>query len=580
MIIFQIDISSGQFSPHISDYDGYGLKITGNDVMLVEALCDTQVFLIRFAPFNYTSPALECPIMYNDSSHYVYSVGIGKKQNGKQPYFFYAGEIITNSASGSDSSGHRGIFIGILMNKDTRTSLNCNHFEYESLGFISSYDHQEYFAFGVDPYGQYAIGLTKDFLFIYRPFSDHMIEIKNSSQVWSTNTTFIPIAADTDISYTIVAGFVINGPLFRVRATPTVYVISNNNLTILATWSYVAALNSWQSHLTYSDLKTWSNKYVMSVNINSADPSRVLIGMPFLNIATLLIVSEDGNELTHDSFIDNGDSRGFGKSVAWLSNFQAAILSSKSGSDDSSKIYLYTSSNNVTLLSSPPVVFPNIQQTLPTALNNRFIRMISTPTSLAILNINGEILLILSSPPGYFPSTSLSVSDTILTVSQPMMCMAGTYKNDSSIFPCSLCPSGSRNPGNLASISCISCSSDSFCPMGAVADMNRTVLFPQTQAYAHPRSAEVTIFDEILLQNMFSTGSNDHCLFISPLFWVLVVISIVLIIFFVMFVLKRCVRHPKGHLVRKHVKKIFRQTDLIVSIPNNFQFTFFLSSCC
>jgi len=29
---------------------------------------------------------------------------------------------------------------------------------------------------------------------------------------------------------------------------------------------------------------------------------------------------------------------------------------------------------------------------------------------------------------------------------------------------------------------------------------------------------EVTVFDEILLQNMFSTSSDDYCLLISPLF--------------------------------------------------------------
>jgi hypothetical protein len=307
----------------------------------------------------------------------------------------------------------------------------------------------------------------------------------------------------------------------------------------------------------------------MSVDINSEDPTQILIGMPFLNIVSLLIVSLDGSKITRHSFIDSVDSKGFGKSVAWLSNSRAAILSSNSPTDDSSKIYFYTSLNNMTLPSSPPVIFPNIQQPLPTTIGAHLIRMISTPTSLAILNINSEILLILSAPAGYFASTSLSIPDSIVTVSQSMICMAGTYKSDSGIFPCSLCPSGSRNPGDLASISCIICSSNSFCPIGSAFNINRSLLFSRSQAHVHPRSPDIFVFDEILLQNMFSTGSNEHCIFTSPLFWVLLVIGIVLIILFVMGILKQFVQHPRSHQVRKHVKKIFRQTDLIVRILKN-----------
>ena len=79
IITLVIDVGCSQFSPRTSDYDAYGLKITGNDIMLIEALGDTQIFLIRFAPYNSTSQSLQCPIMYNDSSKYVYSVGIGRK---------------------------------------------------------------------------------------------------------------------------------------------------------------------------------------------------------------------------------------------------------------------------------------------------------------------------------------------------------------------------------------------------------------------------------------------------------------------------------------------------------------------
>ena len=562
------DVCDGNFSPHLSDYDAYGLKISGNEIMLVEALCDSEVFLIRFSPYNSTSQSLQCSVQYNDSSHYVYSVGIGEKQNVNESYFYYGGEMITNNVI-----NRRGAFIGILVNKDrqnaqiyedTQTLFNCNYFEYESIEYISNYDHQEYFVFSVEPFGQYAIGLTKDYGFIYKPFSSEKIRIKKSNVIWSDKTTFIPISSDTDVNYTIVAGFILNGPSFRVRAIPTVYVLSNTDLRVLSKWSYTAALNSWQSHLTYSDLKTWSNKYVMSVNINGEDSSEMLIGMPFINIVFLLIVNKDGSGLREHSYVDNGNVKGFGKSVTWLSQSRFAILISNSPTNHLSTIYFYSSLNNRSLSSITPIVFPNIQQSLPKTIDGHLIRMISTPTSLVILNINSEILLILSSSEGYFSLTSSSISDSIVSVSQSMICMGGTFKNDDGIFPCSLCPIGTNNKGDKPSIYCTNCSLNSFCPIGSITNIDQSDLNSYSQAFIHPRSPEVIIFDEILLQNMFSIGSNDHCLFTLPLFWVLFVIAIVLIIFILMIILKRCVRHPRGHRIRKHVKNIFRQTDLIV----------------
>ncbi len=40
------------------------------------------------------------------------------------------------------------------------------------------------------------------------------------------------------------------------------------------------------------------------------------------------------------------------------------------------------------------------------------------------------------------------------------------------------------------------------------------------------------IFEDVLLKNMFSIGSSTHCLIVSPMFWILML----LIIFFLLFV--------------------------------------------
>ncbi|UJR10992.1 hypothetical protein I4U23_015176 [Adineta vaga] len=566
IIIVTTDRSFSEFSPLASDYDAYGLKITGNNDMLVEVLTDSQIFLIRYAPFNSSSDTRQCAIMYDDPIQYVYSVDIGEKQNSNQKYFFYAGKIDSKNILTTVTSEHSNIFIGILNLKnfeDPSELINCSAYEYQSLQVISSYEYQEFFVFSVEPYGQYAIGLAKDFIFSYHPFSKNMITIRNSSLVWPNDTIFVPTASDTSTSYTIVSGFVMNGPLFRVRATPAVYVISNSNLTILSTWSFTAVINSWQSLLTYSNLKKWSNKYVMSVNINSDDPSQVLVGMPFLNIVFLLIVSSNGNSLTLHSFVDNGNSVGFGKSVAWLSNSEVAILHSNYITDVSSKIYLYKPFDNKILPSLPTVIFPNIYQPLPITINTRFIRMISTPKSIVILAINSEILLISPAPPGYYASTGLITTDSILFTSTPIKCPAGTYKKDTSVFPCTPCSNGFYNPGDIPANSCLTCASDRFCPLGAVIDIPRSVLIPQSSAYVYPRSSEVTAFDEVLLQKMFSTGTSDHCLVNSPLFWVLLVVGFVVVIVLFMMILKQYVKHPRSEQIRNHVKVIFRQTDLI-----------------
>ncbi|CAF3072179.1 unnamed protein product, partial [Rotaria sp. Silwood2] len=64
----------------------------------------------------------------------------------------------------------------------------------------------------------------------------------------------------------------------------------------------------------------------MSVDINNVDPTRILVGIPYLNTVFHFIVSNDGAKLTLSSQADNGNGVGFGKGVAWLGSDQAAIL--------------------------------------------------------------------------------------------------------------------------------------------------------------------------------------------------------------------------------------------------------------
>ena len=412
-ILLYNGVVSTDFSPDTTDFDAYGLKIAGNDVLFVEADNNAHTYLVLFEPYNYTMGSLQCSVSFDDSAHYVYSVGVGIKQtNNRNPYFYFAGEVV--SSDSFDSSGHNGTYIGIVINQDNQTvqdyimmrqSLTCDYFTTDRLEFLTTYDHQEFFTIAVEPYGEYAIGLATDFAFIYRPFPNTFITTYTGSTVWPNNATFNPWSADASTTFTIVAGFVKASSTSRIRATPTVYLIQNNNLAVLSTWSYSATNGSWQSRLTYSDVTSWNDKYTMSVNINSDDPTRVLIGMPFLNTVFLFLVTNNGTNLTLASSIDNGPFIGFGKSVTWLTTSQAAILVSTYSSDYqtwySSNIYLYLSLTNTILPSSPSAIIPNSQQPIPSTINSKLIRIISTPESLAVLDTDGGVILILAESPGY-----------------------------------------------------------------------------------------------------------------------------------------------------------------------------------
>ncbi|UJR17028.1 hypothetical protein I4U23_003926 [Adineta vaga] len=579
LIFYYGESIASSFSPDTTNFDAYGLKIAANDVIFVEANSESETFLVQFAPYDYTFDSLQCSFDYDDSSHYVYSVGVGQKQNTTtNSYFYFAGEVIAQGPFTTDSSGRNGSYIGVWINRDPhdiqfysnmRQPLSCNYFQVEQLKFLNSYDHQEFYVIAVEPYGQYAIGLATDFVFTYRPFPVSTTQTKAGADVWPNNSTFMPYAADASSTFTIVAGFVAGTSRSRIRATPTVYLLWNSNLTVLSTWSYSATSSSWQSRLTYTGIESWSSKFTMSVKINSNDSTRVLIGMPFLNTVFLFVVT-NGTNLTLASSMNNGQSVGFGKGVAWLTQSQAAILTTTYSSDYltwySSQIYIYTSLNDTNIPSIPTSVIPNAQQPIPSTINSKLIRLVSTPSSLAVLDTDGGVIIILNEQAGFYASTDTTkspIAASMPVISHSTTCIGGTFKPDSGVHPCQLCSSGTRNPGGLNGTSCTMCAADSFCPLGAAYEINASLLTSISQAYAYPRSPDMTSFEDILLQQMFSLGTSWTCVHISPIFWTLVLIFIFFVLLLMMASLNFCVSVPKRDRYRATIKTIFQRTDLV-----------------
>ncbi|CAF3289053.1 unnamed protein product [Rotaria socialis] len=65
--------------------------------------------------------------------------------------------------------------------------------------------------------------------------------------------------------------------------------------------------------------------------------------------------------------------------------------------------------------------------------------------------------------------------------------------------------------------------------------------------------------------NMFtiSFSSSNHCLLVSPLFWVLIIMLLGILIALVMTILKYCAIHPLGKKTRRGLKEFFKHFDLI-----------------
>ncbi|CAF1327350.1 unnamed protein product [Didymodactylos carnosus] len=552
------------FDPDTRDYNAYGLKVAANDYLIIEAQNQEDTFYIQFGPYN--SNVLEtsqrfCSIYFERSSQYIYSVAIGKNQSSNQLYFFFVGEI---TGIDEDELLPNRIFIGILNYTDSpvgpNSSADCSLFEYNIEYINNSYKHQQYLTLAVEPLGLAAYGFCNDVSFSYDAQTEHL-RLWPGNSFWP-NFTFMPHAVDYKHTYGVIAGFVDNRHSSRVEYSPFVYLFTMNVSTaptVLASWTYTVT-GSWQAGRTNSGANLYDAKYDMSVAIN--DLEQALVGIPSMN--SVFLFSINGSNMILVASQNNGRSLGYGKATAWLgfTGTSVAILVNSytfGYSWLSSQIYIYDDFTNT---STPATIFPNSQQILSENMASIILTVVSTPTHLAFLDINGNIFVILSSPAGFFSSTVGSDEQSVAAFSDQIPCIAGTYKNQTSIRPCSPCPTGTKNPGN-SSMSCVTCAPGTFCSLGAASDISSSALGVVSQARAYPKSPENTVFDDILIQNMFNIGSTSHCTLVSPIFWALIVAIFAFLIMGFMTVLKYYTKYPKGALTQKKLTSIFKQTDLI-----------------
>ncbi|CAF4103030.1 unnamed protein product [Rotaria socialis] len=394
--------------------------------------------------------------------------------------------------------------------------------------------------------------------------SSDVLDLWSANLTWP-DATFIPHAVDVTKNFGVISGFIYNGMNSTVKYSPMIYLFnfnsSNERPIVVNEYKPITTPGTWQDLLTNDNANFYSAEYDMSVSINQYGD--VLVGMPFINRVLLFSVNiSKPTQLYFVSRNTNGRALGNGKSIAWLNNGIAALVVNVYTLDYdwlTSQIQVYdirTFGYNSN--STPLLIFPNNHEKIPKSLDPVFINIVSSPSSLALLDNSGHILIFLPTLPGFY----LTVKDTgtmpLITTSRA--CIPGTFKNQSGIHDCTLCPSGMKNPGNFTTF-CIPCSSDSFCPLGSVNDVPQSALENVIQAVPYPKSPESVVFEEILIKNMFLIGSN-RCVVISPLFWTLIVGTLAVGVLIIMGISKYIIKDPRKKRTRELIKKIFRHTDL------------------
>ena len=558
------------FSPNRSDFNAYGVKLAMNEIFLVlaENGKNPPGFFLHFSPYNISRLSSQCSIPFPDPiHHFVYTVTIGKQQRTDQTHFYFAGELINNRS---------GLFIGIAVLNYTQIVMNFNStnpnmtlpcntsFSYQ-IQYLYNYSHQEYFILGVEPRGRWVYGFTNEFILTFDSRNTSRLDIWNASSIWP-NPTFIPNAVDLTHNFGVVSGYIYNGKNATNVYRSTIYLMNFNQTInrpfIVNEYRPIATPGTWQDLLPSEDAYLYSAKYDMAVSIN--ENGNTIVGMQYINRVFLFSVNiSQPKSLVFVSRHTNGRQLGNGKSIAWLQNGIAGLIVNVYTLDyqwEASQVHVYAMENAIYNSNSTPLsVFPNNHLKLPASLNAIFISIASGPSSLALLDSHGGLLIFTPTAPGFY----LTIEDTGFRplITSTRVCMPGTYKNVSGVHDCTLCPPGTRNPGNF-STECISCSPRYFCPLASVNEVPDTALNSINQAIPYPKSPDSVIFDEILIQNMFSVGTG-HCIALSPLFWTLIAASFGFVIITIMGILKYCIKTPRSRKIRSSLKCIFRHADLI-----------------
>lgn len=513
-----------------SDYDLYGIKIGINDRFLV---CVDNLFLVWYAEIFPHTNISSCQIPYNlTTCDFVYSVVVPISNNISFVY------------NCIDFQGNN--VIGFFISNGT-----CASFQLYDEQIVSNYSTQDNFLIAIDEQGTGVYSVADDFVFFYELYPTIQLV------VWPNILGISPrgINIGSNQEYAVVAGYCQSTPTSAVECG--FFIRLNKSLSCPYSISEFDIANVL--HYPWSDprciryianSRTYTAQSVMSVSI-CWQTQHVLIGIQSLNTVLLYSLNDTHNPI---STRQNGvDLMGYGKSVAWLDStgHKAVILANTYTYSTyewiSSSVHVYDiESDGFSDSTQPILVYPNSQEVLLQMMVASFNRLSCSPAgNLGILDRMGNGVGILVAPPGAYPNTNINVYAT-----SSIPCNRGTNRDYSGIELCSPYSSSSN------------CSEDSFCPYGAVGDVSYSAFQSIEQDQDYPESPENVVFDDLLMQNMFALNLKPiHCLLVSPLTWVLLVMVIGFTVTIIMTISEAFCPHHQSR--RDRVKRIFRKMDLI-----------------
>jgi hypothetical protein len=513
-----------------TDYDLYGIKIGINDHFLV---CVDNLFLVWYVELFPHSSSSSCQIFYSlTTCDFVYSVVVPTSNNISFVY------------NCIDLKGNN--VVGFFISNGT-----CASFQLYDEQIVSNYSTQDNYLIAIDGQGTGVYSVADDFVFFYELYPTIQLV------VWPNTIGISPrgMHIGTNQEYAVVAGYCQTTPTNAVEcgfflrlngSSSCPYSVSEFDIANILNYSW----NDPRVIRYIADSQTYTPQSVMSVSI-CWQTQQVLIGIQSLNTVLLYSLNNTHNPI---STRQNGlNLMGYGKSVAWLDStgHKAVIMANMYTYSTyqwiSSAVHVYdVQSDGFSDSTQPILVYPNSQQVLFQMMAASFIRLTcSVGGNLGVLDSLSNGVGILTAPPGTYPNTNISVYATSY-----VPCNRGTGRNYTGIELCSPYSSSSN------------CSEDSFCPYGAVGEVSYSAFASVEQDQEYPESPENVVFDDILMQNMFTINLTSlHCLLVSPLTWVFIVMLIGFSIAILMTISEVFCPH---HLSKRdRVKQIFKKMDLI-----------------
>ncbi|CAF1522483.1 unnamed protein product [Adineta steineri] len=550
LLFISYHISLGQYD--LSNVAS-GTKMSVNDDMFVSASNTFSNFAVLMHPYRNATAggSIRCNMRYNTTDRFVHSVavvGIAKNSTTQEQFMFvFAAERMSTMTP--------YVCIGTI------ASINSTCvYKYQCTDMAAPGSHQEYFLIGVDTNGTYAYGFTSTFAFKLDIYANQLIVNTTTQSMWPSQG-FIPHALDVADTWAVVAGYEYTIAYKQDYETYACLI----DLTTFKNASCVQVTTE-TTFLIPGDVVSYLASYELSVSIRG---NKVIVGVPRIATVTVLYNLGTSLNISRINTLSSIDSTSVGRIVDWADDTTIAILVEDpyETSWSTTQIFFYDERSVTT--GSPIFSFPNNQQILGTRLlRPSFARFsITSKGNMAILTSNADILIIPNAPAGY-ASRWIDTTDRVFVFYyQPKLCIGGTYKNLTSLGPCQICPPNTQNPGTLTSgiTQCIPCSNDSsnsFCPLASLTDIDLSTVHSYSQSLAYPETGDTTDVENLLVKNVFQISSNPHCLLISPILWTGVVVALCVLVLIFMSI-THALKCKAFIECGKKAKKIFKQTDII-----------------